>query len=434
MSEIQNIHARQIIDSRGTPTLEVDCTLSDGSVGRAAVPSGASTGQHEALELRDSKIEYFGKSVYQAIDNVNTKINNILKGHKAPYDIYAIDRIMVELDGTDNKSNLGANAMLGVSLAAMKAFAQTSNLKIYEYINSMYFSNTSRKYMMPIPMMNILNGGSHADNNVDIQEFMIYPKGMDSFSSALKAGCEIFNTLKSVLKKKGYNTGVGDEGGFAPDLRSNQEAIDLILEAIELSNYKAGSEILLTLDVAASELFDPKTNLYSLQSENKKLNNLELIDYYKMLCNQYPIISIEDGLDENDWVGWITLNKALGHSIQLVGDDLTVTNINKLEKAISLEAINAILIKLNQIGTVSETLDTIKLAQQSDLGVIISHRSGETEDTTISDLAVGVCAGQIKTGSLCRSERVAKYNQLIRIEENLCHINNANCIAMGVLV
>ena len=434
MSEIQNIHARQIIDSRGTPTLEVDCILSDGSIGRAAVPSGASTGQHEALELRDSKIEYFGKSVYQAIDNVNTKINNILKGHKAPYDIYAIDRIMLELDGTENKSNLGANAMLGVSLAAMKAFAQTSNLKIYEYINSMYFSNTSRKYMMTIPMMNILNGGSHADNNVDIQEFMIYPKGMDSFSSALKAGCEIFNTLKSVLKKKGYNTGVGDEGGFAPDLRSNQEAIDLILEAIELSNYKAGSEILLTLDVAASELFDPKTNLYSLQSENKKLNNLELIDYYKMLCNQYPIISIEDGLDENDWDGWITLNKALGHSIQLVGDDLTVTNINKLEKAISLEAINAILIKLNQIGTVSETLDTIKLAQQSDLGVIISHRSGETEDTTISDLAVGVCAGQIKTGSLCRSERVAKYNQLIRIEENLCHINNANCIAMGVLV
>ena len=434
MSEIQNIHARQIIDSRGTPTLEVDCILSDGSIGRAAVPSGASTGQHEALELRDSKIEYFGKSVYQAIDNVNTKINNILKGHKAPYDIYAIDRIMLELDGTENKSNLGANAMLGVSLAAMKAFAQTSNLQIYEYINSMYFSNTSRKYMMPIPMMNILNGGSHADNNVDIQEFMIYPKGMDSFSSALKAGCEIFNTLKSVLKKKGYNTGVGDEGGFAPDLRSNQEAIDLILEAIELSNYKAGSEILLTLDVAASELFDPKTNLYSLQSENKKLNNLELIDYYKMLCNQYPIISIEDGLDENDWDGWITLNKALGHSIQLVGDDLTVTNINKLEKANSLEAINAILIKLNQIGTVSETLDTIKLAQQSDLGVIISHRSGETEDTTISDLAVGVCAGQIKTGSLCRSERVAKYNQLIRIEENLCRINNANCIAMGVLV
>ena len=434
MSEIQNIHARQIIDSRGTPTLEVDCILSDGSIGRAAVPSGASTGQHEALELRDSKIEYFGKSVYQAIDNVNTKINNILKGHKAPYDIYAIDRIMLELDGTENKSNLGANAMLGVSLAAMKAFAQTSNLQIYEYINSMYFSNTSRKYMMPIPMMNILNGGSHADNNVDIQEFMIYPKGMDSFSSALKAGCEIFNTLKSVLKKKGYNTGVGDEGGFAPDLRSNQEAIDLILEAIELSNYKAGSEILLTLDVAASELFDSKTNLYSLQSENKKLNNLELIDYYKMLCNQYPIISIEDGLDENDWDGWITLNKALGHSIQLVGDDLTVTNINKLEKANSLEAINAILIKLNQIGTVSETLDTIKLAQQSDLGVIISHRSGETEDTTISDLAVGVCAGQIKTGSLCRSERVAKYNQLIRIEENLCHINNANCIAMGVLV
>ena len=418
MSEIQNIHARQIIDSRGTPTLEVDCILSDGSIGRAAVPSGASTGQHEALELRDSKIEYFGKSVYQAIDNVNTKINHILKGHKAPYDIYNIDRMMLELDGTENKSNLGANAMLGVSLAAMKAFAQTKNMKIYEYINSMYFNSTPKQYMMPIPMMNILNGGSHADNNVDIQEFMIYPKGMDSFSAALRAGCEIFNTLKSVLKKKGYNTAVGDEGGFAPDLRSNQEAIDLILEAIELSNYKAGSEILLTLDVAASELFDSKTNLYSLQSENKKLNNLELIDYYKMLCNQYPIVSIEDGLDENDWDGWVILNKELGSSVQLVGDDLTVTNITRLQKAIACKAINAILIKLNQIGTVSETLDAIQLAQKSGLGVIISHRSGETEDTVIADLAVGTAAGQIKTGSLCRSERIAKYNQLLRIEED----------------
>jgi len=424
MSGIQNIHARQIIDSRGTPTLEVDCILSDGSIGRAAVPSGASTGEHEALELRDSNIEYFGKSVYKAINNINNQINNSLKDNTT-HDIYHIDKIMLDLDGTDNKSNLGANAMLGVSLSVMKAFAQFKGMHIYEYINSI-FHKKPNQYLMPIPMMNILNGGSHADNNVDIQEFMIYPKGAKSFSEGLRAGCEIFYTLKSVLKKKGYNTAVGDEGGFAPNLRSNQEAIDLILEAIELSNYKVGSDILLTLDVAASELFNTNTNLYSLQSENKKLNNLELVDYYKMLCNQYPITSIEDGLDENDWDGWVMLNKELGHKIQLVGDDLTVTNIHKLQKAISLDAINAILIKLNQIGTVSETLDTIALAQKSNLGVIISHRSGETEDTTIADLAVGTCAGQIKTGSLCRGERVAKYNQLIRIEENLKNNNQLN--------
>jgi len=424
MSGIQNIHARQIIDSRGTPTLEVDCILSDGSIGRAAVPSGASTGEHEALELRDSNIEYFGKSVYKAINNINNQINNSLKDNTT-HDIYHIDKIMLDLDGTDNKSNLGANAMLGVSLSVMKAFAQFKGMHIYEYINSI-FHKKPNQYLMPIPMLNILNGGSHADNNVDIQEFMIYPKGAKSFSEGLRAGCEIFYTLKSVLKKKGYNTAVGDEGGFAPNLRSNQEAIDLILEAIELSNYKVGSDILLTLDVAASELFNTNTNLYSLQSENKKLNNLELVDYYKMLCNQYPITSIEDGLDENDWDGWVMLNKELGHKIQLVGDDLTVTNIHKLQKAISLDAINAILIKLNQIGTVSETLDTIALAQKSNLGVIISHRSGETEDTTIADLAVGTCAGQIKTGSLCRGERVAKYNQLIRIEENLKNNNQLN--------
>ena len=417
MSEIQNIHARQIIDSRGTPTLEVDCVLSDGSFGRAAVPSGASTGQHEALELRDFETQYFGKSVFKAIDNVNSKINKLLIGNNSN-DIYLIDQLMLDLDGTDNKSNLGANAMLGVSLAIMKAFAHEKEMKIYEYIHSIFY-NQSNPYVMPIPMMNILNGGSHADNNVDIQEFMIYPKGFSSFSNALKAGCEIFHILKSVLKKKGYSTAVGDEGGFAPDLRSNQEAIDLILEAIELSDYKAGSDIVLTLDVAASELFDSKTNLYALQSENKLLNNLELIDYYTMLCRQYPIVSIEDGLDENDWEGWGILNDKLGNNIQLVGDDLTVTNISKLEKAISLNSMNAILIKLNQIGTVSETLNAIQLAQKSNFGVIISHRSGETEDTTIADLAVGTCAGQIKTGSLCRSERVAKYNQLIRIEEHL---------------
>ena len=432
MSEIVNIQARQIIDSRGTPTLEVDCMLHDGSFGRAAVPSGASTGQYEALELRDNGSEYFGKSVYQAIENVNTKIKESLLG-ETKNDIYHIDQIMLQLDGTKNKSNLGANAMLGVSLSALKAFAQSNQMQTYEYINSI-FKVPLNQYMMPTPMMNILNGGSHADNNVDIQEFMIYPKGLGSFSEALRAGCEIFNILKTVLKKKGYDTAVGDEGGFAPNLKSNQEAIDLILEAIELSDYKIGVDIFLTLDVAASELFNPNTNLYSLHSENKTLNNLELIDYYKMLCNQYPIISIEDGLDENDWDGWVKLHKELGAHIQLVGDDLTVTNIKKLEQAISLNAINAILIKLNQIGTVSETLDAISLAQQSNLGVVISHRSGETEDTTISDLSVGTCAGQIKTGSLCRSERVAKYNQLIRIEEHLQYKKQLQHINIGTKI
>ena len=417
MSGIQNIHARQIIDSRGIPTLEVDCILSDGSIGRAAVPSGASTGEHEALELRDSNIEYFGKSVYKAINNINNQINNSLKDNTT-HDIYHIDKIMLDLDGTDNKSNLGANAMLGVSLSVMKAFAQFKGMHIYEYINSI-FHKKPNQYLMPTPMMNILNGGSHADNNVDIQEFMIYPKGAKSFSEGLRAGCEIFYILKSVLKKKGYNTAVGDEGGFAPNLRSNQEAIDLILEAIELSNYKVGSDILLTLDVAASELFNTNTKLYSLQSENKKLNNLELVDYYKMLCNQYPITSIEDGLDENDWGGWKLLYATLGEKVQLVGDDLTVTNPKRLQRAIDEKSMNAILIKLNQIGTVSETLQTIKMAKAAGMASVISHRSGETEDTTIADFAVATGVGQIKTGSICRTDRVAKYNQLLRIEEIL---------------
>ena len=420
MNEIQNIHARQIIDSRGTPTLEVDCKLSDGSFGRAAVPSGASTGEHEALELRDSSSKYFGKSVFQAIENVNIQIAQTLIGQPAE-DIYHIDRIMLELDGTQNKENLGANAILGVSLAALKALAQSHHMQLYQYIYSIFKTKTA-KYSMPVPMMNILNGGAHADNNVDIQEFMIYPKNFKSFSDALRAGCEIFNTLKSVLKKNGYNTAVGDEGGFAPNLRSNQEAIDLILEAIELSHYKSGADIFLTLDVAASELYNRDTSKYKLKSENLELNADEMINYYKNLCTQYPIISIEDGLDENDWKGWKKLTSELQHlntGIQLIGDDLTVTNPIRLQRAIDESAMNAILIKLNQIGTVSETLDVISLAQQSNFGTIISHRSGETEDTTIADLVVGTCAGQIKTGSLCRSERVAKYNQLLRIEEDL---------------
>ena len=417
MAQIKKIHARQIIDSRGTPTVEVECYLDDGSIGVAAVPSGASTGEHEALELRDQSSSYFGKSVYQAIDNVNNIIGPALLGHNS-VDIYTIDKMMLDLDSTSNKQKLGANAILGVSLAALKALSISNRLPIYKYIGSIVSGNTN---IMPVPMMNILNGGSHADNNVDIQEFMIYPSGLNSFSDALQCGCEVFHTLKSVLKKKGYNTSVGDEGGFAPNLRSNQEAIDLLLEAIEKSNYKPGKDVFLTLDVASSEFFNKEDSLYYLESEDKKLSNHELISWYKNLCTNYPIVSIEDGLDENDWQGWSMLYKELGSSVQLVGDDLTVTNIVRLQKAISTNAINAILIKLNQIGSVSETLDAIKLAQDNKLGVVISHRSGETEDTTIADLAVGVGAGQIKTGSLCRSERVAKYNQLLRIEEKLAN-------------
>ena len=415
MTQINKIYARQIIDSRGTPTIEVDCQLSDGSIGRAAVPSGASTGQYEALELRDNSSIYFGKSVLKAINNVNSIIKPALIGNTSN-NIYEIDQIMRELDNTENKANLGANAMLGVSIAALKAFAQSQNMPLYQYISS-YYNNAS--YSMPIPMMNILNGGSHADNNVDIQEFMIYPSGLNSFSDAIQCGCEIFYKLKEVLKAKNYNTAVGDEGGFAPNLRSNQEALDLLSDSVLKAGYNLGTDIFFTLDVAASEIFNTEDSLYYLSSENKKLTNEEIIELYKNLCAQYPICSIEDGLDENDWEGWTKLNDTLGSKIQLVGDDLTVTNIKKLNKAIDMKAINAILIKLNQIGTVSETLDTIKLAQSLDFGVIISHRSGETEDTTISDLSVGVSSSQIKTGSLCRSERVAKYNQLLRIEEEL---------------
>ena len=415
MTHIKKIHARQIIDSRGTPTVEVECLLNDGSLGVAAVPSGASTGEHEALELRDNESYFFGKSVLNAVNNVNTKISPLLIGNNSN-DIYKIDEIMLNLDSTPNKNILGANAILGVSLASLKAFAISKKLPLYQYISLITAANYN---IMPVPMMNILNGGSHADNNVDIQEFMIYPAGLNTFSEALQCGCEVFNTLKSVLKKKGYNTSVGDEGGFAPNLKSNQEALDLLLESIEKSNYIPGKDVFLTLDVASSEFYNKDDNLYYLASENKKLNNNELIDWYKDLCNNYPIASIEDGLDENDWQGWIKLHNELGSKVQLVGDDLTVTNILRLKKAIAENAINSILIKLNQIGSVSETLDAIKLAQINKLGVVISHRSGETEDTTIADLAVGVGAGQIKTGSLCRSERVAKYNQLLRIEEQL---------------
>ena len=420
MSQIRNIHARQILDSRGNPTLEVDIYLIDDSFGRAAVPSGASMGVHEAVELRDGNNAYLGKSVLQAVDNVNHVIAGKLVGMDA-LNIKSIDDEMLTLDDTENKSNLGANAILGVSMAAVHAAAASSGECLFEYLHE------GADFILPTPMMNILNGGSHADNNVDIQEFMIFPVGASSFSEALRMGAEIFHQLKSVLKKRGLNTNVGDEGGFAPDLNSNSEAIELILEAVEKTGYKNGSQVSIALDVASSELFNSENKSYELVSENKSFTSEELIEYYEGLCNQYPIISIEDGLDENDWSGWQKLNSALGKKIQLVGDDLTVTNPKRLQRAINEKSMNAILIKLNQIGTVSETLETIHLARSAGMASVISHRSGETEDTTIADFAVATGVGQIKTGSLCRTDRIAKYNQLLRIEEKL----NGNCRYAG---
>jgi|TARA_B110001454_G_scaffold2956_1_gene2709 enolase len=420
MSQIRNIHARQILDSRGNPTLEVDIYLSDKSFGRAAVPSGASTGEHEAVELRDNNTGYCGKSVNQAVENVNQIIAGKLVGMDA-LDITSVDSAMLALDGTENKGRLGANAILGVSMATVHAAAVSSGENLFEYLHE------GTDYILPTPMMNILNGGSHADNNVDIQEFMIFPVGADSFSHALQMGVEIFHQLKSVLKKRGLNTNVGDEGGFAPDLKSNNEAIELLMEAVEKTGYKNGGEVAIALDVASSELYNSETKKYELASESQFLSSEEMIEYYVSLCNQYPIISIEDGLDENDWQGWKNLYNALGGKVQLVGDDLTVTNPKRLQRAIDEKSMNAILIKLNQIGTVSETLETIKIAKAAGMASVISHRSGETEDTTIADFAVATGVGQIKTGSLCRTDRVAKYNQLLRIEEKL----NGNCRYAG---
>ena len=420
MSQIRNIHARQILDSRGNPTLEVDIYLGDKSFGRAAVPSGASTGEHEAVELRDNNTVYCGKSVNQAVENVNQIIAGKLVGMDA-FDITSIDATMLALDGTENKSRLGANAILGVSMATVHAAAVSSGTNLFEYLHE------GTDYVLPTPMMNILNGGSHADNNVDIQEFMIFPVGANSFSHALQMGAEIFHQLKSVLKKGGLNTNVGDEGGFAPDLKSNSEAIELLMEAVEKTGYKNGTEVAIALDVASSEIFNSETNKYELASENRYLTSEEMIEYYVNLCNQYPIISIEDGLDENDWGGWRLLYAALGEKVQLVGDDLTVTNPKRLQRAIDEKSMNAILIKLNQIGTVSETLQTIKMAKAAGMASVISHRSGETEDTTIADFAVATGVGQIKTGSICRTDRVAKYNQLLRIEEKL----NGKCQYAG---
>ncbi|MBC8322862.1 MAG: phosphopyruvate hydratase [Candidatus Marinimicrobia bacterium] len=409
-THITHIHAREILDSRGNPTVEVDLQLNDGSFGRAAVPSGASTGEHEAVELRDGEDRYMGKGTQQAVHNVNETIGPVLKGQNA-LDQRRVDHLMIELDGTDNKSKLGANALLGVSMAAARAAADHKGLPLFQSLGD---ENAST---LPIPMMNILNGGSHADNNVDIQEFMVFPIGAESFSQALQMGTEIFHNLKSVLKAKGLNTAVGDEGGFAPNLRSNEEAIEVILEAIEKTGYSSGEDIFLALDVAASEIYN--NGAYHLDSENKVLSAEEMVSYYKDLLNKYPIVSIEDGLDENDWGGWQKMNAELGNGTQIVGDDLTVTNIPRLQRAIDEKSMNAILIKLNQIGTVSETIDTIALAKANNYGTIISHRSGETEDTIIADFAVAMNAGQIKTGSASRTDRICKYNQLLRIEEKL---------------
>lgn len=414
MSEIVDIYAREILDSRGNPTLECEVFLESGAFGRAAVPSGASTGEREALELRDGdKGRYLGKGVLQAVDNINSRIADELIGMEAS-DQVGIDQRMLEMDGTEFKSNLGANAILGVSLAVAKAAAEEAGMPLYKYIGG------ANARELPLPMMNIINGGAHADNNVDIQEFMIMPAGACCFAEALRMGAEIFHALKGVLKSKGYNTAVGDEGGFAPDLKSNEEALEVIMEAIVKAGYKPGEEIVLALDVASSELFDKEKGTYTLENEAQKIKTREeMVQFYENLVNKYPIISIEDGMAENDWDGWKLMTDRLGKRIQIVGDDLFVTNPSILREGIEKGIANSILIKLNQIGTLTETLEAIEMAKRAGYTTVISHRSGETEDTTLADLAVAVNAGQIKTGSLCRTDRVAKYNQLLRIEDEL---------------
>ena len=411
--DIKNVIGREVLDSRGNPTIEVEIYIDENKSGRAIVPSGASTGTKEALELRDNDVaRYRGKGVLKAVKNINKIIKEEIIGLNIE-DQKQIDNKLLEIDGTENKENLGANAILGVSLATAHCRAIAKNIPLFKDFNK----NEGLKYNLPIPFMNILNGGSHANNNVDIQEFMIVPVGAKSFSHAIQMGSEIFHSLKEILQVQGHITAVGDEGGFAPNLKSNIEAIELILEAIEKTSYKPFKDIFIALDVAASEIFHK--NKYRLLSEKRMLTSNEMIKYYETLINNYPIISIEDGLDENDWKGWKELNKSIGAKCQIVADDLTVTNKLFLEKALEHDAINSILIKLNQIGTITETIETIDLAKKNGISTMISHRSGETEDTTISDLAVGLNAGQIKAGSLCRTDRVSKYNQLLRIEENL---------------
>ncbi|MGH1427376.1 MAG: phosphopyruvate hydratase [Arenicella sp.] len=415
MHTIKHINARQILDSRGNPTIEADVILTDGSIGRAAVPSGASTGSLEALEMRDNDSTiYDGKSVHIAVNNINKIISKALIG-QSPFDQANIDQIMIDLDGTKNKSHLGANAILAVSLANAKAAAFSAKKPLYLYLAEM--NNSVDAIRMPVPQMNIINGGEHADNSIDFQEFMIIPTGCGSFSDALRAGAEIFHALKKVLKQQGLNTAVGDEGGFAPNLSSNEAGVSILLEAIEKAGYIAGKDINLGMDVASTEFYSNGT--YHLSAENKKLNSAEFIDYLEAWVDQYPIISIEDGLAEDDWSGWKTLTQRLAKKTQLTGDDLFVTNTEILQEGIDQQIANSILIKLNQIGSLTETLKAIQLAHQAGYTATISHRSGETEDTFIADLAVATGAGQIKTGSLCRSDRVAKYNQLLRIEQSL---------------
>ena len=412
MSEIIGVQARQILDSRGNPTLEVDVMLESGAKGRAAVPSGASTGSREAVELRDGNLKvYMGKGVQKAVKNVNSKIAAEIVGIEVTEQVL-IDRLMIEMDGSPNKSKLGANAILGVSLAVAHAAADDLDLPLFQYIGG---SNAKE---LPMPMMNVLNGGAHADNNVDIQEFMIVPVGAKNFSSALQMGVEVFHHLKGVLKKGGFNTAVGDEGGFAPDLESNEQAIEVLIKAVKSAGYKIEKDILIALDVAASEIYSK--NKYTLTAENNvKLSSSQMVDYLSGLTAKFPIISIEDGLAENDWTGWKQLTEKIGDQVQIVGDDLFVTNTQILEKGIAKDIGNSILIKVNQIGTLTETLDAVEMAKRAGYTAVISHRSGETEDTSIADISVAVNAGQIKTGSLCRTDRIAKYNQLLRIEEIL---------------
>lgn len=415
MSQIKKIVGREIMDSRGNPTVEADVWLEDGSFGRAAAPSGASTGSREALELRDKDAgRYLGKGVLHAVENINGAIASALAGLDAKNQ-QAIDEVMLKLDGTDNKEKLGANAILAVSLAVAKAAAASAGVPLYQHISEL--NGTAGKFSMPLPMMNILNGGEHADNNVDIQEFMIQPVGAESFTEGLRMGAEIFHALKAVLRNRGLSTAVGDEGGFAPDLASNEEALAVIAEAVSNAGYQLGEDVTLALDCAASEFY--RDGKYHLSGEGKSFTAEEFSEYLAGLCARYPIVSIEDGLDESDWTGWKYLTERLGEDVQLVGDDLFVTNTKILKRGIDEKIGNSILIKFNQIGSLTETLEAIRMAHEAGFTAVISHRSGETEDATIADLAVGTAAGQIKTGSLCRSDRVAKYNQLLRIEQEL---------------
>jgi enolase len=409
--KIQRVHAREVLDSRGQPTIEVDVVLKNGSLGRATVPSGASTGEHEAVELRDGDKRFLGKGVERAVGNVNRILAPRLRGREAK-DQEGIDRLMIELDGSPNKGNLGANAILGVSLAVAKAQARTEKLPLYRYLGG------PRAKTLPVPMLNVLNGGVHADNNVDVQEFMVIPYGMESFAEALRAAAEIFQTLKKVLQSRGYSTSVGDEGGFAPRLKGNEEAIELLLEAVAQAGYRTGDQIVLGLDVAASEFFEDGRYFFK-KSDGVRRGVEEMLRLYEDWAKKYPIISLEDPLGEDDWDGWKMLTELLGDKIQIVGDDIFVTNKQRLKRGIESNVANSILIKVNQIGTLSETLETMRLAKKTGYTTVISHRSGETEDSTISDLAVATNAGQIKTGAPCRGERTAKYNQLLRIEEEL---------------